>query len=194
VNAVEAVFGRLESMGRDARSFHGARVATIGPSTAASLKSRGIVADLVATESVSESLFDALRGAGVAGKRVLSPGAETRRDVLTTGLVALGATVREVSAYRTVPAEASRQRIAELVDQGIDVTTFTSSSSVRNLVALLGGDIAALKGVKVACIGRISAATAREAGLGVDILAKESTAKGLVDALKLYYDQEGGSR
>ena len=189
-NAVDAVFGRLASMGRDTRSFRAAKVAAIGPATATSLKSRGIVPDLIAKESVSESLADALRGSGVAGKRVLVPGAESRRDILPEALRAAGASVDEVAAYRTIAAEGSRERLAEIVEAGIDVVTFTSSSAVRNLVALLDGDVGALQGAEVACIGPITAATAREAGLKVDILAQDSTAKGLVDALKQYHDKE----
>ncbi len=189
-NAVDAVFGRLASMGRDTRSFRAARVAAIGPATAASLKPRGIVPDLIARESVSESLADALRGSGVAGKRVLVPGAESRRDILPEALRAAGARVDEVAAYRTVAAEGSRERLAEIVAAGIDVLTFTSSSAVRNFVALLDGDLDALKGAEVACIGPITAATAREAGLNVGILARDSTAKGLVDALKQHHDKE----
>ena len=189
-NAVEAVFGRLASMGRDTRSFRAARVAAIGPTTAASLRSHGIVPDLIAKESVSESLADALRGSGVAGKRVLVPGAESRRDILPEALRDAGASVDEVAAYRTVAADGSRERLAEIVAAGIDVVTFTSSSAVRNLVALLDGDLGALEAAEVACIGPITAATAREAGLKVDILSQDSTAKGLVEALKRHHDKE----
>ena len=193
-NAVEAVFDRLASLRRDARSFHGARVAAIGPSTAAALSSRGVVADLVAEESVSESMVDALRRHVAAGERVLVPGAETRRHTLTRGLEASGATVDEIALYRTVAPERSRVRLAEILDRGIDVATFTSSSAVRNLITLVDGDLRRLKAARVACIGPITAATAREAGMKVDILAQKSTAEGLVDALKLFYEREEASR
>ena len=192
-NAVEAVFGRLTSMGRDARSFYGVRVAAMGSATAVSLASRGIVADLVASGSGAESMVDALKGAGVAGGRILLPGAESRRDTLAEGLGAAGAAVDQIAAYRTVTPEGSRARLAEVLLDGIDVATFTSSSTVRNMAALVDGDLAALEGVKIACIGPVTAEAAGEVGLKVDVLARESTVAGLVDALKSYYVEEAAS-
>jgi uroporphyrinogen III methyltransferase/synthase len=192
-NAAETVFGRLASMGRDARSLYGVRVAAMGSATAVSLASRGIVADLVASGSGAESMVDALKGADVAGGRILLLGAESRRDTLTEGLRAAGAAVDQIAAYRTVTPEGSRARLAEVLSEGIDVATFTSSSTMRNMAALVDGDLAALEGVKIACIGPVTAEAAREAGLKVDVLARESTVAGLVDALKSYYVEEAAS-
>ncbi|MXY42777.1 MAG: HemD protein [Dehalococcoidia bacterium] len=190
-NAVEQLFGRLDALGRDARQLHASRVAAIGTATAGALSERGIVADLISRESVSQSLIDGLAEQGVAGQSILLPGAEVRPDRLRRGLEGLGAEVREVTLYRTVAPSGAGERLAEVLDAGVDVVTFTSSSTVTNLVALLGGDAARLEGARVACIGRVTAETARKAGLNVDILAEDSTAGGLVNAIVAHYIAEG---
>ena len=186
-NTVEQLFGRLDALGRDARQLHGSRVAAIGTATAGALSDRGIVADLISRESVSQSLIDGLAEQGVAGQSILLPGAEVRPDRLRRGLEGLGAEVHEVTLYRTVAPSGAGERLAEVLDAGVDVVTFTSSSTVTNLVALLGGDASRLEGARVACIGRVTAETARKAGLNVDILAEDSTAGGLVDAIVGHY-------
>ena len=94
-NAVEQLFGRLDAMGRDARQFHALQVAAIGTATATALRERGIVADLVSRESVSQSLIDDLGDRGVKGQNILLPGAEVRPERLRRGLEGLGAVVRE---------------------------------------------------------------------------------------------------
>ena len=114
-------------------------------------------------------------------------------DVVAKGLRRLGARVHDIVAYRTVTPPDSGARLMEVLSEGIDVATFTSSSTVRNMAALVDGDLAALEGVKIACIGPVTAEAAREAGLKVDVLARESTVAGLVDALKSYYVEEAAS-
>jgi uroporphyrinogen-III synthase len=114
---------------------------------------------------------------------VLLPRAESARAELVRGLEAMGATVDEVPIYRAaVPSEASPEVLAELREGRIDIVTFTSSSTVRNLVAMLG-DASALERPLIACIGPITAQTARELGLRVDVQAAEYTVEGLVAAL-----------
>ncbi len=190
-NTVEQLFARLDAMGRDARQFHASRVAAIGTATASALSERGIVADLVSRESVSQSLIDDLAEQDVAGQNILLPGAEVRPERLRRGLEGLGAVVQEVTLYRTVPSSDAGARLAEALDAGVDVVTFTSSSTVTNLVALLESDVTRLGEASVACIGRVTAETARKAGLNVDILADESTAAGLVNAIVGHYVPEG---
>ena len=191
-NAVDAVFDRLRESGLDSRALHGTRVAAIGQSTARSLHDRGIAADLVASLSISEGLVKDMAARGVSGSRVLVPGAESRRETLASGLAELGVDVEVVAAYRTVGVESSPAAVEAALSEGVDVATFTSSSTVRGLVRLLGGDVGKLDGVAVACIGPVTAAAARDAGLDVAILASESTVDGLVEAITDYYD--GGGR
>ena len=190
-NSVEQLFARVDALGRDARLFHASRVAAIGTATASALNERGIVADLISRESVSQSLIDDLAEQGVAGQRILLPGAKVRPDRLRLGLERLGAVVREVTLYRTaLPADAGA-RLGDALESGVDVVTFTSSSTVTNLVALLEGDVTKLCGANVACIGPVTAETARKAGLNVDILAEDSTAAGLVNAIVGHYMRKG---
>ena len=171
-NTVEQLFGRLDALGRDARLFHSSRLAAIGTATATSLRERGVIADLVSRESVSQSLIDGLQEQGVEGKTVLLPGAEVRPERLRRGLELLGAVVRSVILYRTALPSSAGERLAEALESGVDVVTFTSSSTVTNLMALLDGDADRLEEVGIACIGPVTAETARKAGLSVDILSR----------------------
>ena len=186
-NTVDRLFERLDAMGHDSRQFHASRVAAIGTATAASLRERGVVADLVSRESVSQSLIDGLAEQGVIGKNILLPGAEVRPDRLRRGLEMLGAVVREVILYRTVLPSGADAGLSDALELGVDVVTFTSSSTVTNLMALLDGDVYRIEGVGIACIGPVTAETARKAGLNVDILAEDSTAAGLVEAIVGHY-------
>jgi uroporphyrinogen III methyltransferase/synthase len=115
---------------------------------------------------------------------VLLPRADIAPPDLGDGLAALGAEVRSVVAYRTVPAEGlavEARRV--LADGAVDTACFTSSSTVRNLVEALEGDASLLAPLTVACIGPVTAATARELGVRVDVMAREHTVPGLVAAL-----------
>ena len=193
VNGVAQAFSRLRELGMDARAFSGARVCAIGSATAAALGERGIIADYVPQTAVSEAIVAGLGETELAGKSVLLLRAEVGRDVLLGGLSEGGARVDDVAVYRTVVPEESREAIQDLVSGGkLDVVTFTSSSTVTNLIALLGGDVAPLKGVKLACIGPITAQTAMDAGLEVDVVARKSTTAGLVDALVEHISFLGG--
>ena len=191
-NAVRAVFDRLRAAGRDSRSLHGVRVAAIGPATADVIRGDGIAADLVPETATSEGLSEALsyyvRGLGratedVSGSRILLPRTDIATGDLPEMLRTMGAEVTQVTAYRTVTPEESRDRLAEAVRAGIDVATFTSSSTVRNLLRMLDDGAGSLAGVKIACIGPTTASTASRFGLKVDIVAKTPTIRGLVEAL-----------
>ena len=118
---------------------------------------------------------------------VLLPGADIGRDALAKGLSGFGAQVERVAAYRTVPATGIAGRAQDALRQGIDIVTFTSSSTVRNLMGLLNGDKGALELSKIACIGPTTEATARELGLRVDMVASPHTVDGLVNTLVAYF-------
>jgi len=101
-----------------------------------------------------------------------------------------------VTAYRTVsPDGVVSEGKRRLLDGEIDVVSFTSSSTVTNLVGILDGDVDAINKVKVACIGPATASAAANAGIRVDITAQEHTIPGLVSAIELYFKsgKEGGS-
>ncbi|HEY5639475.1 MAG TPA: uroporphyrinogen-III C-methyltransferase [Dehalococcoidia bacterium] len=186
-NAVELTFEHLDERGLDARVFGGARVFAIGPATAEALRSHGIVADVVPDEYVAEAVVEALRPHVNKGDAVLLPRAESARAELVTGLEALGAAVDEIPVYRAaVPSEPDPEALAAIRAGHIDIVTFTSSSTVRNLLAVLGPDAAVLTAEGrplIACIGPITGETARENGLTVDVMAEEYTVEGLVRGL-----------
>ena len=186
-NAVDSVFTRLGLQGRDSRAFGGVKVGAIGPATAETLSRRGIIADFVPTRPVSEVVLSELAGSDWTGAAVLLPGADIGRDALAQGLAGRGARVERIAAYRTVPAEGMGARARETLGKGVDVVTFTSSSTVRNLLGMLDGELAALEQSKIACIGPTTAATATELGLRVDLVAGVHTVEGLVDALVQHF-------
>jgi uroporphyrinogen III methyltransferase / synthase len=163
---------------RDSRSLGAASVAAIGPGTADALRAHHIEPDLVPERFVAEALLDAFPPPPTTGARVLLPRAAVAREVLPEGLRAAGWSVDVVEAYRTQQATVPdhvRARVA-----GADAITFTSSSTVTGWLAAAGRD--ALPPV-VACIGPITAATAREQGIDVVVEASVHTIDGLVDAL-----------
>ncbi|MXW57720.1 MAG: uroporphyrinogen-III C-methyltransferase [Acidimicrobiia bacterium] len=169
---------------RDARSLGEARVAAIGPGTAAALADRNVAADLIPEQYVAEALLEALAdevGSDWPG-RVLIPRAETARDVLPEGLVAAGWDVDVVPAYRTVSPAPDPAAAALLADA--EVITFTSSSTVTNFVDTYGVD--AVPKV-VATIGPVTSATARSRGLEVTVEATEHTVDGLITALEHFF-------
>jgi uroporphyrinogen III methyltransferase/synthase len=174
-NAVERFFAALAGLGRDARALAGVQVAAIGPGTAAALARVGLRADLVPGRFVAEAVVDAYPpGPG----RVLLPRAAVARDALPDGLAAKGWTVEVVEAYRTALAQPSPAALAAA--RRADAVTFTSSSTVSNYLKAAGeGPHPPV----VACIGPITADTARAAGLTVTVEAAEHTIAGLVEAL-----------
>ncbi|MDE0802091.1 MAG: uroporphyrinogen-III C-methyltransferase [Acidimicrobiales bacterium] len=164
---------RLLAECRDARAFGAAQVAAIGPGTAEALAEGNVVADLVPERFVAEGLLEVFDdGPG----RVLLPRAAEARDVLPEGLREKGWDVDVVEAYRTVQGRPSDDDLARAA--GADIVTFTSSSTVRNFLAVCD-----TVPPTVACIGPITAATAREHGLTVDVEADVHTIEGLLDAL-----------
>ncbi len=194
VNGVDAFFQRMAAKGLDARALSGARVCAIGPATASALVSRGIRPDFVPSQYTSRGLTEGFRDAGSNGSTVLMPRADIAPDNAAAELRSLGFAVDQPIAYRTLTPEGSREKAQAALARGkIDVVTFTSSSTVRNLVNLLDGNTGLLDGPLIACIGPVTAQTAREMGLSVGVVARHHTVKGLVEALKSHFaPHEGG--
>ena len=189
-NAVEAVFDRLEQQQVDSRAFAGTTIAAIGPATKQALVKRGIHPDFVPARSVSEDVMQELSSRDWQGVRVLLPGSDIGREVLAEGLSGLGAKVDRVAAYRTVTPPDASEQARQILEPAVDIVTFTSSSTVRNLLDILGGDKQYLEASFIACIGPITADTARELGLRVDLVADEHTVEGLVEGLVKHFSQE----
>ncbi len=176
VNGVERFFDAVP----DARVLGGVAVAAIGPGTADALASYRVVADLVPERFVAESLLDAFPAPPGPPRRgrVLLARAAVARDVLPDGLRAAGWRVDVVEAYRTEAAEPDLAALDAAADA--DAITFTSSSTVTNYLTVAGIDRVP---PVVACIGPVTAATARARGLTVAVEAEVHTIAGLVDAL-----------
>ncbi|MGH7897148.1 MAG: uroporphyrinogen-III C-methyltransferase [Candidatus Binatia bacterium] len=185
---VDVFVERLLARHGDIRALGRARLAAIGPATARALECRGLRVDVVPAEFHAEGLAAALRPL-VGGGRVRLPRAAGARDVLPTELSRAGAEVADTATYVARPPSRLPDSALEALAEGtIDAVTFTSSSTVTHLVSLLGGAAEARLGrARIACIGPITARTARQAGLRVDIEAREHTTAGLADALVDYF-------
>lgn len=183
VNGVAAFWQRFTETGNPAQAMQHLAVAAIGPATAQALEERGISPRFIPSEYVAEAIASGI--GEVAGKRILLPRAEIARKALAVALRQRGAIVDEVAAYRTLPPTPDAQALEEL-RQGVDAILFTSSSTVRNFIHMAGNDTGT---AVIACIGPITAQTARELGMAVDVVASEYTTDGLVRALVAHYQQ-----
>jgi uroporphyrinogen-III synthase len=197
VNGVDALWERLRKLQIAGKPMLHLKVAAIGPATAQAMERYGVRVNVVPKEYVAESVVASLRRK-VKGKRVLLARAKVARDVIPQELRKLGAHVDVVEAYETVIPEASRKRLqAALKSRKLcpNVITFTSSSTVRNFMALLGESRGRVNRVhmgrkenrvRFASIGPITSSTLREFGLPVDIEAAEYTIPGLIRAIAKY--------
>ena len=203
VNGVDAMWNRLEKMSPEIPWRSGAsaprkrekisraltpgnlRIAAIGPATQKAIEQRGLRVDVVPKEYVAESVVRSLRSK-VKGKRVLLVRAKVARDVIPRELRKAGAHLDVVEAYETVVPRSSRTRLQAALKspkKRPHVVTFTSSSTVKNFIQLMGSPNRKLDGILMSSIGPVTSATLRECGLGVDIAAKEFTIPGLVRAI-----------
>jgi len=192
VNGVEYFFKRLRQAGKDTRSLNAVKVAAIGAATAARLGEYGVMPDLVPLEFRAEGIISALAGKLEPGMRLLIPRAAVARDILPQELAKTGAQVDVVEAYRTITAAQDGNLLQSRLAAGeFDLVTFTSSSTVTNLLTILGPEASELLAkVKTACIGPITASTCLEHGIKPDIIAEEFTMNGLVKAVKDFYKEE----
>ncbi len=180
VNGVRHFVEALDRSASDLRDLK-AKICAIGTATRAAVEALHLRVDVMPEEYVAESLVAAMAGVDLKGKRVLLPRAAAARDLVPDTLRERGAVVDIVEAYRTIiPADAAA-RAKEALARRPDWITFTSSSTVTNLLKVTGRE--ALAGIKVASIGPVTSATARAAGLVVDVEANPHTIEGLVNAL-----------
>jgi uroporphyrinogen-III synthase len=183
VNGVEAVWNRLSALGL-AGIPPKVQVAAIGPKTAAALQAHGVGANFMPSEYVAEAILPGL--GDIRGRWILLPRADLARPALAKAIQEADGVAHEIAVYRTLPAHPDPHSLQAL-RSGLGIVTFTSSSTVRNFIALVssaGLDPRNLPGKPVfACIGPVTAETAREEGLPVDIVADEYTTDGLLRAI-----------
>jgi uroporphyrinogen III methyltransferase/synthase len=191
-NAASELFARLAGDGLDARALAGARVASIGAGTSSELAAHGIAADITAERSTGEGLAEAL--ADVPVEHVLVARARGGRDVLPEALRERGAQVDVLDLYETVAEPLSTETVAAV--RAADYVTFTSSSTVRNLLGALDADAVAEPAsdderkrhglspqTRVVSIGPVTSETLRERGLVVDVEAQQHDVDGVLAAL-----------
>lgn len=185
-NGVSAFFEMFYKLYDDAREIGGARIAAIGPATAQRVRDFHLKVDLMPNEAVAEALVAALKQeTDVENLRILIARAEEARDLLPKELSALGAIVDVAFAYRTVAETEDRTEArARLAEEGADMITFTSSSTVENFLAL---GLPWPQGMEVASIGPITSRTARARGLTIAVEAREHDVPGLVAAIRDYF-------
>ncbi|MBI4295972.1 MAG: uroporphyrinogen-III C-methyltransferase [Chloroflexi bacterium] len=190
VNGVEAFFQQLRELRLDTRALNGLKIGVIGPATAASLGNKGVVADYVPAVYTSRGFLEGLQNRDIAGRNFLLARADIADKELSEGLVKLEAKVDDIAVYKTVSSDVFSAVKKPLRADEIDVITFTSSSTVTNLIALLDNKLPVLNGTVVACIGPKTAETAIRAGLKVNVIAAESTIPGLVAAIEAHFKKE----
>lgn len=174
---------RLLALVPDAGALACVNIAAVGPATTAALVERQVRPDLVAERASAEGLASVFPVATAPGERVLFPASAGARRTLPVALGAKGWEVDEVVAYRTAPAGAPPAALV-LELSSASAVTFASPSAVDAYVALRAEDGRALPVPPiVACIGPVTAAAARAAGLPVGVVAPAASAAALVDAL-----------
>ena len=195
-NGVDAFLQRLCTGPRDVRELKGVRLCAVGAATAERLLRYGLRVDLVPEEHRGEAVVEALRKTeDLSERRILLPRADLARDVLPTALRRAGAEVVDVIAYRTVRTGGDRDGGPDifkmLLEQEIDVVTFTSASTVRNFVKVLGADPAAdlLNTTVVAAIGPVTADAAARLNIKTTIMPATYTVPALVDAIVKHYSE-----
>jgi len=169
------------------------KVCAIGPATANQLKERGVSAHYIPKEFIAESILEGFQKMEIKGKRILLARAKKARDILPKGLRKMGAGVDVVEVYRTVTPKGASKKLKQLLKEGrINVVTFTSSSTVDHFAELLKKEDLKklLKSIAIASIGPVTAKTAKERGLRVQIQPKQYTIPGLTQAIAQYFGGE----
>ncbi len=184
-NGVDHFFEMFYKLYQDARSIGGAKIAAIGPGTADKIKQQHLAVDLLPDKFVAEGLIKAFKKVDVENQTILWVKAESAREVIANELTGMGAIVDEAIAYRTVPETAENSdAFARFKDEGADVITFTSSSTVEHFLDL---KLPLPDKIKIASIGPITSQTLKQHQLRVDIEATEHTIPGLVSAIERYF-------
>jgi uroporphyrinogen-III synthase len=187
-NGVQALCERMAKLGMEKSAVGHLKICAIGPATKKAIEANGLTVDVMPKEYVAESVVESLKER-VVGQRVLLARAKVARDVIPCELRKIAAMVEVVEAYETIVPESSRTRLIAALNhhkKRPDVITFTSSSTAKNFLDLIGPELAhsrLLDGVQFASIGPVTTATLEELNFPVQIKAAEYTIPGLVKAI-----------
>jgi uroporphyrinogen III methyltransferase/synthase len=191
-NGVNFFWLRVRERGKRLRLPSSLKVCAIGPATANRLKKKRVSVHYIPKEFIAESILEGFEKMMIQGKRILLARAKKARDVLPEGLKELGAEVDVVAVYRTIRPRGGSKRLRRLLTEGeIDLIAFTSSSTVNHFAELLKKEDLKklLKGIAIACIGPVTARTAKEWGLKVRIQPKQYTIPGLTREIAEYFER-----
>ena len=186
VNGVRFFTERLTKKKGDLTALEGKKVCAIGPRTQGELEEMGIPVAFCPSEYRAEGVAEGLKARRIKGQKILLPRARGARKILPEALQEAGAVIDEVEAYRAVMPAKGKDSLESILKKGIEVVTFTSSSTVRNFMKLLS-DKTAINGVKIAVIGPVTGETARNYGLEPTITPQEYTIPALVEAIVEYF-------
>ncbi len=187
VNAVTAFFDRLESLGHNSRVLNDLQTVVVGPKSAEALVAHGVRADLMPDNYRAEGVVELLKDR-VSGKKLLYPKAALARDLITAELTAAGGMIIDPVAYASAPPDAAAGKLQQALANGLDLLTFTASSTVQNFVDLLDADhLAQAKEVPVASIGPLTSETVRKLGFNVVIEPVDSTLDDMIIAIEKYF-------
>lgn len=190
-NAVAIVGERLRAAGLTPEDWGHLHIAAVGPATTEALNGYGLTPTFVPERFEGEEIARGLQAhvGDLRGLRILLPQAAIARLQLADALTRQGAVVDVIPIYQTLPATLEAAALTQL-QQGVDVITFTSGSTVRNFmqeITTSNMPSAIVQRAAIACIGPQTAAAAQDLGLHVDLVAAESTVDGLVDALIAHF-------
>lgn len=183
-NAVRGLAARMDALGIDSRSLAHLKFGVNGPSTARALGEIGIKPDAIPNEYLASAMIDLLNEREITPRNVLFPRSSIGRETLANGLRDMGANVDEIVAYSTQSPANTGEHIRAAYEQGVDYTTFTSSSTARNMVELLGGSPDLINTSRTVMIGPITADTAKELDINIDVMSPEQSIAGIIEAIK----------
>lgn len=186
-NGVDFFKRAARDVGVDAKaSLSSTRLCCVGPATASAVEALGLTVEVVPETHRAEAIVDALAArTPLRGQRILIPTVSEPGPVLRAGLRELGAEVDQVTAYRTVPVEDADPAVLEQIENGVDMVTFTSPSTVRSFQRLVDGEVVA----NAAVIGPVTADVARDLGYRVAVEADPFTIPELVGAISRYFER-----
>lgn len=188
VNGVKAYFDRLRNLNMDIRSMGNGKICAIGPATKKALESKGLIVDFMPDVYRAEKIVEIIKDKIQKGDKVLLPRADIARTILIEELEKLGAIVRNIPIYETIVPKANKEKLIDIIkNDSPDIITFTSASTVKNFIEILGDENKhLLSSIKLASIGPITSNAAQNLGLECHIEAKEYDILGLVEAIRTF--------
>jgi uroporphyrinogen III methyltransferase/synthase len=188
-NAVKFFMERLFQLGMDVRALGNTKIASMGAGSSDILRQYSLNHDLIPHYSQAEGMLEALLQTYIKKQNILIPRAKKARDILPDGLRIAGANVDVATCYENFSPEISQDKIDLLMDEHIDFLTFTSSSTVKNFYKSLPAELLKklLKEARIACIGPVTAETACELGINVDVMPEDASIAAMVDEIEGFY-------